>query len=315
MKHITLFAFASAVAACSSSSSGTSPGSSTTAQPTTEDYEDTAQAVGAVTMSGGVGGLGGCGDVVSMSDAMSLARGDLPFGFALSSRDKHIHGDRLGVDNSFTVVCKDATGATLDKCDRTTDQAQVDVSWSGSLKTPMFDSEVSRQGTWTLTGLQSDTATLSGSSTFSLDSTMTSIFRQGVTSSLTIDASSMYNAILIATKSHELTGGSAAFSLTVHKTVTGTGTDAGAGSGSAGSGSDAGSGSGSDGSGSGSSGSGSAGSGSAGSGSSSGGLHDVDKTFMVTATITFNADQTADLVLNGTEHFTIDLKTGSIKRV
>jgi hypothetical protein len=263
---------------------------STSNQPTTEDYEDTAQAVGTVTMSSGVGGGG---DVDSMSDAMILSHGEMPFGLALRAADAHIHGDRSGVDFSYTVTCKDASGAALAKCDKTADQAQIDLSWSGSLKTPNFESDVMRQGSWTLTGLQSDTASLSGSSSFTLDSTLTSIFRQGVTSSLSIDATAMYNAIQIATKTHQPTGGSAAFSLTVHKTVTGTGSS---GSGSAGSGS---AGSGSDG-----------GSGSAGSS----GSHDVDKTFMVTATITFNADQTADLVIDGTQHFTINLKNGSIKR-
>jgi hypothetical protein len=278
-------------------------------QPTTEDVEDTAQAIGTVTMSGGISG--GAGDVVSMSDAMILSRGEMPFGFALRAGGKQIHGDRMGVDDSFTVTCKDSSGAALTKCDSTTDQAQIDVSWSGSLKTPMFESEVSRQGTWTLTGLQSATATLNGNSTFSLDSTVTSIFRQGVTSSLSIDATAMYNAIQIATKSHAPTGGSAAFSLTVHKTVTGTGTSSGGSTGSGSSGSD---GSGSDGSGSDGSNSGSGSDDGSGHHSGTGGLHDVDKTFMVTATITFNADLTADLVINGTDHFTIDLKTGSIKR-
>jgi len=35
----------------------------------------------------------------------------------------------------------------------------------------------------------------------------------------------------------------------------------------------------------------------------------------VHAEITFNADHTADLVLDGTQHFKIDLTTGKITRV
>jgi hypothetical protein len=44
------------------------------------------------------------------------------------------------------------------------------------------------------------------------------------------------------------------------------------------------------------------------------GAHDVDKSFDVTAVITFHADHTATLVLDGTQTFTIDLTTGKVTR-
>jgi hypothetical protein len=321
MNRISSIALISALAACSSSKmSGSASGPATV-----EDYDDTAQAIGTMTTTGGGGG-----DVASMADAFTISRGEMPFGFGLGlNGDKHIHGNRLGLDYSYTAVCKDAAGADLAKCDKTADQAQIDVSWSGSLKTPNLDAEVSRMGSWTLTGLQSDTASLSGNSSFSLDTTLTSIFHSGATSSLSIDATAMYNAIAIATKKRQVTGGSATFSLTVHRVVTGTGS--GSGSGGSGSGSDTGSGSGGSGSG-GDTGSGSGGSGSGGSGTGSGSGsddhggknhggrghdpvgHDIDKTFSVTATITFHDDQTAELVINGTDIFTIDFKTGKVTR-
>lgn len=306
MKRITVITFASAFAACSSSSS---PATTTSGPATAEDYDDTAQAISTMAMTGGGGGGG---DVGSFGDAVMVSRGAMPFGLGLKG-DGRIHGNRQGLDYSYTAVCKDATGAALTKCDKTTDQAQIDVSWSGSLKTPSFSADVARKGSWTITGLQSDTASLSGDSSFTLDTTMTSIFRGGATSTLSIDASAMYNAIQIAMQSHQPVGGSAAFSLTVHRTVTGTGN----GSGGSGTGSDDGSGAGSgsdDGSGGGSD-DGSGHDSGHGHGHGRGGtVQDVDKTFSVTATITFNADRTADLTINGTEHFTIDLATGSIKR-
>lgn len=52
-----------------------------------------------------------------------------------------------------------------------------------------------------------------------------------------------------------------------------------------------------------------------GTGSGSGSNHDVDRSFDVTAELTFNADQTATLVLDGTETFKIDLETGKVTRV
>jgi hypothetical protein len=52
-----------------------------------------------------------------------------------------------------------------------------------------------------------------------------------------------------------------------------------------------------------------------GTGSASGSNHDVDKSFDVKADLTFNADQTATLVLDGTQTFKIDLKTGKVTKV
>jgi hypothetical protein len=81
---------------------------------------------------------------------------------------------------------------------------------------------IDRQGTWTITGLQSATATFNGDSSFSLDTTLTSIFHQGVTSSFMLDATASYDAIQIATADRQVTGGTASFELKAHRTVTGT---------------------------------------------------------------------------------------------
>jgi hypothetical protein len=128
---------------------------------------------------------------------------------------------------------------------------------------------VDRQGTWTITGLQSATATLDGDSSFTLDTTMTSIFHQGVTSTFTFDNTASYTAIQIATADRQITGGSASFEVKAHRTVTGTAM----------------------------------------------GSNDVDKSFDVHAVLTFNADHTATLVLDGMHTFTIDLTTGKVTRV
>jgi len=77
-------------------------------------------------------------------------------------------------------------------------------------------------GTWTITGLQSPTATLDGDSSFSLDTSLMSIFHQGVTSAFTLDATAAYDAITISTADREVTGGKATFDLKTHRTVTGT---------------------------------------------------------------------------------------------
>ena len=257
MNRTTLITFGLSIAACSSSTSQT---------PTTEEYDDTAQAIASSTASSGGNSIGG-GDVMAFADAMSIARGKLPLGFVLGS-DHHVHGNRMGLDNAFAVTCKDAAGTVLTTCDDTTDSATVELSWKGSLETSHLTATVDREGSWTVTGLQSATATISGDSSLSLDSTMTSIFHEGVTSTDTFDSTAAYDAIQVDTDTKHIASGTVSFEIKGHRTVTGT----------------------------------------------TGGTNDVDKSFDVHAVLTFNGDQTATLVLDGTQTFTIDLKKGGCKR-
>ena len=241
MKHITLITLSFSIAACSSSSS--SPA-------TTADYEDTAQTISASIVTSGTSGGGG--DLVAMADAASIALGRLPLGFLLGS-DGRVHGTLLGVDNSFMITCKNAAGTVLATCDSTTDSATVNLKQSGSLQTPSLMASVDREANWTITGLQSATATFNGDSSFSLDTTLQSVFHQGVTSTFTFDAMAAYQAITIATQDRQITGGSASFEVTAHRTVT-----------------------------------------------TAMGSNNVDKSFDVQADLTFHADHTATLVLDGT---------------
>jgi hypothetical protein len=264
MKPITLITVGLSLAACTSSpSSQTSPA-------TSADYEDAAQTISSSMVtsrgSGPSGDLGiGGGDLLVFADAMSLAHGRLPLGF-IRQDDHHCHGNLMGVDHAITITCKDAKGADLAKCDSTTDSATITLKQTGNLMTPNLTAAVDREGNFTITGLQSDTATFNGDSSFSLDTTLKSMFHAGVTSSLMFDATAAYKAITIATADHQVNGGSASFEVVAHRTVTGTASN------------------------------------------------DVDKSFDVKADLTFNADQTATLVLDGTQTFTIDLKTGKIAK-
>jgi hypothetical protein len=252
MKHInriTLITLGSVVAACSS-----------TNKPTPEQYDDTAQAIGSTTATSGGGG-----DVASMSDSVNLALGTMPLGFSLAG-DGHIQGNRLGVNYSYAISCKSLAGVVLAKCDPTTNEASVDVAWSGSLQSANVDAAVTRGGKWTVTGLQTDTATFSGDSNFSFDATLRSIFRPGVTATYSFDASASYDAVRIATRERQVVDGSASFDLSAHSMVTGAGKD------------------------------------------------NVDATFDIQAALTFHADHTATLLLDGSQRYTIDLGTGVVVR-
>lgn len=203
MNRITLITLLSA-AACSSNT------------PTPEEYEDAAQAIGSTIATGGGGG-----DAASMSDSVAIALGANPLGLTVRG-DASVAGNRLGVEYTYTAVCKDAAGATLARCDRTTDSALIDVAWSGDLDTPNLSASVSRDGSLTITGLQSDIATIDGDSTFSFDSELRSVFRAGVTATLSFDASASYDAIKVSTQDRDVISGSATLSVSAHRTVTGT---------------------------------------------------------------------------------------------
>jgi hypothetical protein len=248
MNRIPLITLALSLAACTSSNT-----------PTREQYDDTAQAIASTTATSGGGG-----DVASMSDSVSISLGAMPAGFSLMG-DGHFHGSRLGVDYNYSLVCKSAAGVTA-PCGPTTDQASVQVSWSGNLTSPNLDASVSRDGTWSLTGLQSDTATFTGNSTFSFDATLRSIFRPGATATYSFDASASYNAIRISTQQRQIIDGSASFDVSAHAQVTGTNKDS-------------------------------------------------DASFDVHAQITFHADHTADLILDGSQHYSLNLSTGVVVRV
>lgn len=248
MNRITLIPLCMSIAACSSSNT-----------PTRDQYDDTAQAIATTTATSGGGG-----DVASMSDTVTIALGTMPQGFSVMG-DGHFQGARLGVNYDYMLSCKTAAGVT-GACGPLTDQATVEVNWSGNLNLSSIESSVSRTGSWSITGLQSDTSTVSGSGTFSFDATLHSIFRPGATTHYSFKTSASYSAVRISTQQHQILDGSAAFDVTAHATVSGTD-------------------------------------------------HDSDDSFDVHAEITFRTDHTADLVLDGSQHYSIDLTTGLVVRV
>jgi hypothetical protein len=248
MNRITLLPLVLSFAACTSSS-----------PPTRAQYDDTAQAIASTTATSGGGG-----DVGSMTDSVTIAQGAMPTGFTLMG-DGHFQGTHLGLDYSYAIVCKSAAGAA-GPCSSTTDQASVDVAWSGNLSTTYVDASVMRNGSWSITGLSSDTATFNGSGTFSFDATVRSVFRPGAMATYSFDASAAYHAIRIATQQRQVIDGSANFDLSAQAQVSGTN-------------------------------------------------HDSSASFDVHAQITFHADHTADLVLDGSQHYSLNLTTGGVVRI
>jgi hypothetical protein len=254
MNRITFITVGLSIAACSSSS-----------KPTPEQYDDTAQAIATTTATSGSGASGsGGGDVASMADTVSLSLGVVPQGISLMG-DGHFQGSRLGVNYDYSLTCKSLAGV-VGVCGPTTDQATVNVAWSGDLTTASLDASVDRTGSWTITGLQTANATFTGDSHFTFNATVRSVFRPGATATYSFKADASYDAVKISTQDRKVIDGSASFDMNAKSMVTGTGSN------------------------------------------------DSSASFDVHAELTFHADHMASLVLDGSEHYTINLDTGVVIR-
>jgi hypothetical protein len=254
MNRITFITAGLFITACSSSS-----------KPTPEQYDDTAQAIATTTATSGSGGSSsGGGDVAAMADTVSLSLGTVPDGISVMGNGT-FQGSHLGVNYNYTLTCKSAAGVT-GVCGLTTDQATVDVAWMGNLTSTYLGASMNRTGSWTITGLQSDTATFEGDSSFMFDATVRSILRPGASATYSFDASASYKAVKISTQDRKVSDGSASFDVTAHSMVTGTASN------------------------------------------------NASADFDVHADITFHADHTASLVLDGSEHYSLNLDTGVVVR-
>ncbi len=177
-------------------------GSSTA--PTITDYDDVAQAVGASTAPGNGGG-----DVGSMQDAADISLGVVPLGFALSGSGS-IQGAKFGLTYDYSATCTDALGNSLSVCGPTTNDATVSVDWSGNLTLPNLTAMVTRDGDWTLTGLQSNTATLNGDGTFTFQADLGT---GAQARSWDLSFSSNYDAVMVQRSPRMVVGGS------IHDTI------------------------------------------------------------------------------------------------
>ena len=194
-----------ALVACSSSSRSVTPA----------EYDDTAQTIGSTTAHG---------DRAAMSDVLIIARGDLPLGFTLAG-DGHARGGRFGLDYDYAVTCKDLAGTVLPLCGVTTDRVDVSLGLSGNLATSDLDASLSREGSWTVTGMQSATTTFDGNASIDLDATIRSVFRPGVVATYHFAYDASYDAVLIDSGSDQAIGGAIRFTASANHTVTGTNHD------------------------------------------------------------------------------------------
>jgi hypothetical protein len=132
-------------------------------QPTDADYDDVAKSVGSVVAANGGG------EVATIEDAASISVGALPIDLSLEASGE-VRGSRFGLTYSYMFECSDSLGNSLDVCDESTDTADVDMAWSGEIVIPNeLTASVERSGQWTMTNIQSGTASIDGVSSFDFD--------------------------------------------------------------------------------------------------------------------------------------------------
>lgn len=175
---------------------------------TNDEYDQVAQSVGSSTATGNGGG-----DVGAMSDTAVIATGGLPLGFTVSGSGS-VTGVHAGLDYSYSLTCKDAQGTTLPVCTALTDRADATLSWDGSLALPNISAMVQRDGHWSVSGLQSDTATFDGEGSFSYDAMIANIGWH-------FDYAASYDGIVVNTASHVAADGSLSYDITASKDVNG----------------------------------------------------------------------------------------------
>jgi hypothetical protein len=180
-------------------------------EPTDEDYDDVATAVGALVANDSGGEVG------SMDDGAAMATGEAP-GDLQSMGSGSYEGARLGLNYKYQITCKDADG-TENPCGATTDSANLVVEWGGSLDLSNYDASITRTGDWTLSGLQGDVAEFNGHGTFNVDTEFTSLFRD-VQRTFLLDYDAQYDAVAWHRATKITQGGTITYNVHAERTTT-----------------------------------------------------------------------------------------------
>lgn len=182
--------------------------------PTEADYDDVAQALTAVVVTDNEGG-----EVGAMVDASSIAQGDGRITLQLDASGKYT-GNHLGLDYAYTATCSNAEGAPQTACDKTSESADVGVSFSGELTLPRLTAAVVREGSWQLSGLQTDQVTFAGNSEFTLDTQLESLFRDAARA-YRLNYVANYDGIVLDKATRRVVSGKVTYNIDSERMVTG----------------------------------------------------------------------------------------------
>lgn len=221
-----------------------------------EDYDDVAVAVGALVANDSGGEVG------SMEASATLATGGTVNGLTAQANGKY-SGQFLGLTYSYDLTCKDSNGSALATCDATTESATLKVDWSGNLKLPSYKATITRTGDWTLSGLQSDTATFNGHGTFDVDTEFKGFFN---TRNFLLDYDGNYAAVQWNRTTWTPSGGTITYNVHAQRKVV----------------------------------------------SNSNAANNSEMELDVQVVVTFAADGTATMTLDGERHYSLNLDNGNV---
>jgi hypothetical protein len=183
--------------------------------PATEaDYDDVAQA-----LSAAVATTDGGGEVGSFYDSASIITGSPSLDVQLKAGGEFA-GRRVGMMYDYKVECSDRSGAELSNCGSNTDDASIDVNWSGELALPTLQANVTRKGSWQLSNVQSGTVDIAGDSDFDLDTHFESIFRLA-TRDYHLSYSADYSDVKVRLKPMAVVGGAVHYVIDAERKASG----------------------------------------------------------------------------------------------
>jgi len=213
MKRRTLSLCTLAIAGLISAPALGCKASDDTQAATEADYDDVAQALGAVVATDNQGG-----EIGSISDATSIAIGAPRFGLVVDLSGR-FHGQRGQLSYAYSAQCSAVDGMAMEFCNATTDSAHLSVAWSGDLMTPQLDAAISHNGDLQLTDLQQPTVHVNGGGSFEFDATFTSLFRN-VERSYHLSYVVTYTDIAVARAPIQVTGGNIHYVIDAERMLT-----------------------------------------------------------------------------------------------
>ena len=140
------------------------------ATDSTESLDDTDAKNVAMSIASTLRPIAGGGELGAMLAASALVRGELPADHEI--KDGTVFGQRGGFTYRYETACRDDHNLAI-ACGPTTDNADVDATWSSVLANNAFVSVASREGAWIFNDITAERMRLDGDGHFEYASRVT----------------------------------------------------------------------------------------------------------------------------------------------
>lgn len=126
----------------------------TTTQPSTEDYDLVAASLAATVAHDG-------GEIAAMRQAVALAHDRDQAGFVRTSDGAYV-GAMSGLSYRYNIACADAGGEGLAPCDRSSNDASVTATWTGTSELAGSNLTLDHDANWRLSRMSASIAHVDG---------------------------------------------------------------------------------------------------------------------------------------------------------